>query len=328
MGTLAQMGTLKHFLCLFEDKKLKKTTRLISQKNTGESFKRIVLTINWLLTSIMDSILANIGYYWYDSGDPRTANLPLMDSPVVNTLSVALYLFIVKIAGPAFMKDRKAFEFPLLLFWYNMLLVILSAWMFYEFMAAGWWSDYSYECEECSYEDTPQNARMVRVCWVFWLSKHIEFFDTYFFILKKKWNHISTLHVVHHTLMAFTWWFGVKFSPGGLGTFHAMVNSLVHTIMYFYYGISALGPEYRRYIWWKKYLTTFQMTQFVVVVGHMLNIAIRFPTCTYPTAFKIIIACYGVLFYYLFAGFFKSAYGKSTPTQKTNGVSNGTKKLE
>ena len=45
-------------------------------------------------------------------------------------------------------------------------------------MAAGWWSDYSYECEECSYEDTPQNARMVRVCWVFWLSKHIEFFDT------------------------------------------------------------------------------------------------------------------------------------------------------
>merc|ERR1719422_2109270 len=78
----------------------------------------------------------------------------------------------------------------------------------------------------------------------------------------------------------------------------------------------------------KKYLTTFQMTQFVVVVGHMLNIAIRFPNCTYPTAFKIIIACYGVLFYYLFAGFFKSAYGKSTPTQKTNGVSNGTKKLE
>ena len=59
--------------------------------------------------------------------------------------------------------------------------------------------------------------------------------------------------------MAFTWWFGVKFSPGGLGTFHAMVNSLVHTVMYFYYGISALGPEYRRYIWWKKYLTTFQM---------------------------------------------------------------------
>ena len=150
-------------------------------------------------------------------------------------------------------------------------------------MAAGWWNDYSYECEECDYSVSPRNERMIRVCWVFWISKHIEFFDTvrsasvrycpqipvsqtrhrfifqYFFILKKKWHQVSTLHVVHHTLMAFTWWFGVKFSPGGLGTFHAMVNSLVHTVMYFYYGISALGPEYRRYIWWKKYLTTFQM---------------------------------------------------------------------
>ena len=70
---------------------------------------------------------------------------------------------------------------------------------------------------------------------------------------------MSTLHVVHHTLMAFTWWFGVKHSPGGLGTFHAMINSAVHTVMYFYYAVAALGPRYRHLIWWKKYLTTFQM---------------------------------------------------------------------
>ena len=140
---------------------------------------------------------------------------------------------------------------------------------------------------------------------------------------------MSTLHVVHHTLMAFTWWFGVKHSPGGLGTFHAMINSAVHTVMYFYYAVSALGPRYRHLIWWKKYLTTFQMvrlllelipksysfflqTQFVLVVVHMLNIAIRHPTCVYPTPFKIIIACYGVLFYYLFAGFWSKAYTKKT----------------
>ena len=75
--------------------------------------------------------------------------------------------------------------------------------------------------------------------------------------------------------MAFTWWFGVKFSPGGLGTFHAMVNSLVHTVMYFYYGISALGPEYRRYIWWKKYLTTFQMVSQTYPIKKLLGYYIR-----------------------------------------------------
>lgn len=29
--------------------------------------------------------------------------------------------------------------------------------------------------------------------------------------------------------------------------------------MYFYYMIAAMGPKYQKYIWWKKYLTTFQM---------------------------------------------------------------------
>lgn len=29
--------------------------------------------------------------------------------------------------------------------------------------------------------------------------------------------------------------------------------------MYFYYMVAALGPKYQKYIWWKKYLTAFQM---------------------------------------------------------------------
>ena len=51
---------------------------------------------------------------------------------MLNTISVLLYLYIVKIAGPAFMKDRKPYEFRRILFVYNMVLVALSGWMFYE----------------------------------------------------------------------------------------------------------------------------------------------------------------------------------------------------
>ena len=46
---------------------------------------------------------------------------------------------------------------------------------------------------------------------------------------------------------------------GGFGTFFCMLNSSVHTMMYLYYGISALGPEYRKYLWWKKYMTIYQL---------------------------------------------------------------------
>lgn len=51
----------------------------------------------------------------------------------------------------------------------------------------------------------------------------------------------------------------MKFAPGGHSTFFALLNTFVHIIMYFYYMVAAMGPEYQKYIWWKKYLTTLQM---------------------------------------------------------------------
>jgi hypothetical protein len=52
---------------------------------------------------------------------------------------------------------------------------------------------------------------------------------------------------------------------GGHSTFFALLNTFVHIIMYFYYMVSAMGPKYQKYIWWKKYLTTFQMVTFIAL---------------------------------------------------------------
>jgi hypothetical protein len=52
---------------------------------------------------------------------------------------------------------------------------------------------------------------------------------------------------------------------GGHSTFFALLNTFVHIVMYFYYMISAMGPKYQKYIWWKKYLTTFQMVTFIAL---------------------------------------------------------------
>jgi elongation of very long chain fatty acids protein 7 len=121
---------------------------------------------------------------------------------------------------------------------------------------------------------------MVNVCYFFYLSKFIELFDTMFFILRKKFNQVSVLHVFHHGIMPVSWWFGnyyyytylnikyiyshylfkgVKFVPGGFGTFHALLNSFIHFLMYFYYGLSACGPRYQKFLWWKKYMTQMQL---------------------------------------------------------------------
>lgn len=39
----------------------------------------------------------------------------------------------------------------------------------------------------------------------------------------------------------------------------AMTNSFIHVIMYSYYGLSTLGPNVTKYLWWKKYLTIIQL---------------------------------------------------------------------
>lgn len=53
----------------------------------------------------------------------------------------------------------------------------------------------------------------------------------------------------------------VIITPGGMGSFHAMVNSSVHVIMYFYYGVAAAGPRFQKFLWWKKYMTAIQLVR-------------------------------------------------------------------
>lgn len=53
--------------------------------------------------------------------------------------------------------------------------------------------------------------------------------------------------------------FGFLSFPGGHSTFFGLLNTFVHIVMYTYYMFSAMGPQYQKYLWWKKYLTTLQM---------------------------------------------------------------------
>jgi elongation of very long chain fatty acids protein 4 len=43
--------------------------------------------------------------------------------------------------------------------------------------------------------------------------------------------------------------------------FLALLNSLVHTIMYAYYGLAAMGPKIQKYLWWKRYITQMQLVR-------------------------------------------------------------------
>ena len=70
--------------------------------------------------------------------------------------------------------------------------------------------------------------------------------------------------------------------------------------------VAAMGPGYQKYIWWKKYLTTLQMVQFVLIMSHQFQLF--FTECDYPRSFMIWIGLHGVLFLGLFSDFYKAKY--------------------
>ncbi len=57
------------------------------------------------------------------------------------------------------------------------------------------------------------------------------------------------------------WWIGIRWVPGGAAYFGAMLNSLVHVFMYSYYLLAAMGPAYKKYLWWKPYITKMQLVR-------------------------------------------------------------------
>ena len=59
-----------------------------------------------------------------------------------------------------------------------------------------------------------QHARAI---WIYYLTKLVEYADTMFFIVRKKFSHVSFLHVYHHATMSVYLWGIVTFLPTANG---------------------------------------------------------------------------------------------------------------
>ncbi|CAF4311253.1 unnamed protein product, partial [Adineta steineri] len=75
------------------------------------------------------------------------------------------------------------------------------------------------------------------------------------------------------------WWVVLTWVPSGQAWAGPFLNSIVHVIMYSYYALSAI-PSLRDKLWWKRYITQFQLIQFVIVLSHTLGGIIY--GCDYP----------------------------------------------
>ncbi|CAB3243590.1 unnamed protein product [Arctia plantaginis] len=245
----------------------------------------------------------------HDLADPRTQDWWGVSNPLVVFSIVSAYLYFCKSLGPRLMKNRKPFQLKTVILLYNIFQVGFSLFIVKEGLVAGWWNDYNLSCQPIDYSDSPQAKRMAAAAWWYFVAKIIELLDTIFFVLRKKNKQISFLHLYHHSIMPISIWYGVKYLPGGHGTLFGVINSFVHIIMYSYYLIAGLGPQYQKYLWWKKHLTTIQLIQFCIVFYH--NFSVLFSDCNYPKIINFFLSLSSGIFFYMFSMFYYNTYVKN-----------------
>ncbi|XP_029158272.1 elongation of very long chain fatty acids protein AAEL008004-like [Nylanderia fulva] len=253
---------------------------------------------------------------WTNQIDPRGDNLPLVKSSYQVPLLIVAYLYLVFIYGPRFMKNRQPYSLKTFIKWYNIIQIVGNAWLVYDHIDAGLFSNSKLICPvilDYSYNDTPM--RLVKCAWYFFLLKILDYVETVVFILRKKNNQVSGLHVYHHITTLLFAWAAVRYYAVAPILLNSLVNSGIHVIMYTYYFLAAWGPEVQKTIApMKKWITIAQMVQFVVLITYLLQNVL--PGCKVESHWKVFLFIGNLMInFYLFYDFYQKTYNK--PKRKT-----------
>ncbi|KAK9738409.1 GNS1/SUR4 family [Popillia japonica] len=237
--------------------------------------------------------------------DARVDDWPLMSSCWSVVAIVAVYLYIVFNLGPKFMENRKPFELKWVLIGYNIFqvlycLVILVLVCIYVI------PHHNVICAAVD-TSTPHGLIAAKLAWAYFLSKIIDLLDTVFFVLRKKDNQITFLHVYHHAGMVVLTWIGCRFIPGGSSLNLGILNTFVHAFMYSYYLASVWDKKYARNLWLKKQITHLQMIQFALVAISYSLVLIG-EDCGYPKFICIFIIPQNLFMFYMFGDFYFKSY--------------------
>ncbi|KAH9381020.1 hypothetical protein HPB48_008234 [Haemaphysalis longicornis] len=225
------------------------------------------------------------------------------------------YIYVAKVGGPRWMKGRNPYDLKRAILAYNVFVVLASAYFVCRMLPLTYFGGgYSFLCQGVGLSNSERDTAILHLNWWYFLVRIAEFLDTFFFVARKKFSHITQLHVVHHSLVVLSGWIWLHFASDGQGIFGLCVNAFVHTVMYSYYFLAALGPGLQKYLWWKKYLTTLQIVQLVIFSTH-IALPLLFD-CGYPKPLCYIGVALLILTIILFLNFYLKTYkpgGRSVP---------------
>lgn len=203
---------------------------------------------------------------------------------------------------------RKTIFTPMTMFviFHNVVLAIYSMWAFkgvFPLFVRGIWDKGLHE-GLCDLDGSLWNQALFTHCYLFYVSKYYELLDTAIIILKGR--RATVLQIYHHAGVILVMYCAC-YCACAADVFIVWENSGVHSVMYTYYALTAMGFNPPG----KQYLTMLQIFQFLFgqlfVVIYMV-----IPSCQteYQRNFLWAISIYLVPLMYLFLQFFRETYQK------------------
>ncbi|CAG0903284.1 unnamed protein product [Cyprideis torosa] len=202
------------------------------------------------------------------------------------------------------MRDRPGFELKRPLALWNGLLATFSIYAVYRFtiymFLEGW--KYGYYQMVCRGRLTSPDQALWEV--IFISSKVVEFGDTFFLIVRKR--PVTFLQVYHHGITLIFCWYSTAYD-NSVKTVFGSLNFAVHSFMYTYFCVSALGVSIPRSI--ASCITTLQMGQFVAAIVAICS-AIFFKTNVGCDG-SFLMYCISITIYVSFFILFRNYFAQS-----------------
>jgi len=244
-----------------------------------------------------------------------------MDNYWTSCIWIAALYVILAFGGKYYMKDKKPFEVRTLLFLWNIFLAIFSIFGTYRMLPELLFSldRYGFHYSVCSSTFYKGNTGIWGA--LFAVSKVVELVDTLFIVLKKR--PLIFLHWYHHIITLWVCWYaGV--SNLAVGRWYAVMNYVVHSIMYTYYGFRTL--KFRIPIFVNQLITTIQILQMIIGI-YVTYSAYVYMNSGLPCHGNSEVLIYALLMYFsffiLFANYFFKTYIRPKPAKschEKNGV--------
>lgn len=109
-----------------------------------------------------------------------------------------IYIWLVLIVGPEFMKTREPFNVIFLIRLYNAFQVFVCAVFVIRAHQIGLSFKYVWKCERFLWLTDLERLEIKIGLWLFLVLRIVEFIETIFFVVRKKQKQASFLHIFHH----------------------------------------------------------------------------------------------------------------------------------